>query len=54
MAPSEHRSPTPESSGQSKAPEEQDNDLKSHLMKMIEDFKVEINKSLKDTGIICI
>ena len=29
-------------------PEKQDNDLKSHLMKMIEAFKEDINNSLKE------
>ena len=29
-------------------PEKQDSDLKSHLMMMIEDFKKDINNSLKE------
>ena len=29
-------------------PEKQDSDLKSHLLKMIEDFKKDINNSLKE------
>jgi hypothetical protein len=31
-------------------PENQESDLKSHLMMMIEDFKNDINNTLKDTG----
>ena len=36
------------STGYPNTPEEQDYDLKSHLMKMIEAFKEDINNSLKE------
>jgi hypothetical protein len=39
MTPSEHRSMTIASAGYPYIPEEQDCDLKSHLMKIIEAFK---------------
>ena len=40
-------SPTTASPGYSNTLEKQDSDLKSHLMMMIEDFKKDINNSLK-------
>jgi hypothetical protein len=42
MAPSEPSSPTTASPGYYNKPEEQNCDLKSHLMKMIEAFKEDI------------
>ena len=48
MASSEPNSPTIASPGYTITPEKQDMDLKSLLMMMMEDFKKEINKSLKD------
>lgn len=47
MAPSEPSSPTTSSPGYPNPTEEQDYDIKSHLMKMIEFFKENINKLLK-------
>ena len=47
MAPSDPSSSTA-SPGYSNTPEEQDLDLKYNLMKMIEDFKKDINNSLKE------
>jgi hypothetical protein len=44
IAPSEPNSPTTSSPGYPNTPEEQNYDLKSHLMKMIEVFNKEINK----------
>ena len=41
-------SPTTASLGYPNTPEKQDSDLKSHLMMMIEDFKKDINNSLKE------
>jgi hypothetical protein len=41
-------SPTTVSPGYPNTPEKQDSDLKSHLMMMIEDFKKDINNSLKE------
>lgn len=41
---------TTASSGCSTTPEEQDPDIKSHLIKMIEVFKKDINNSLKKYG----
>jgi gas vesicle protein len=48
LASSEPSSPTIASPGYSNTSEKQDLDLKSHLMKMIEDFKKDINNSLKE------
>jgi hypothetical protein len=48
LASSETSSPTTVSPGYPKAPEKQDSNLKSHLMMMIEDFKKDINNSLKE------
>jgi methyl-accepting chemotaxis protein len=48
LASSEPISPTPVSPGYPNTPEKQDSDLKSHLMIMIEDFKKDINNSLKE------
>jgi hypothetical protein len=54
LASSEPISPTTVSPEYPNTPEEQDSDLKSHLMMMIEEFKKGINNSLKeiqeDTG----
>ena len=47
LALSEPSSPTTVSLGYPNTPEKQDTDLKSHLMIMIEDFKEDINNSLK-------
>ena len=49
MASSKWNSSMTASTGYPNTPEEQDYDLKSHLMKMIEAFKEEINNSLKET-----
>jgi hypothetical protein len=43
----EPSSPTTVSPGYPNTPEKQDSDLKSHLMMMVEDFKKNINNSLK-------
>jgi gas vesicle protein len=48
LASSEPSSLTTASSGYLKILEKQDSDLKSHLMMMIEDFKKDINNSLKE------
>ena len=45
---SEPNSPTIASPGYPVTPEKQDLDLKSHLMMVIEDFKKDINNSLKE------
>ena len=45
---SEPSTPTSASPGYPNTPEKQDSDLKSHLMMMIEDFKKDINNSLKE------
>ena len=47
MAPSEPSSSTTASPGYPNTLEKQDLDFKSHLMMLIEDFKKEINNSLK-------
>lgn len=47
LAPSELSSPTTASCGYPNTPEEQDSDLKSHLMKMTEGLMGDINNSLK-------
>ena len=48
LASSETNSPTIASPGYTITPEKQDSDLKSLLMMMIEDFKKDINNSLKE------
>jgi hypothetical protein len=48
LASSEPNSPTTASPGYPKTLEKQDSDLKSHLIMMIEVFKKDINKSLKE------
>jgi gas vesicle protein len=48
LAPSEPRYPTTARPGHPNASEKQDSDLKSHLIKMIEDLKDDINNSLKE------
>ena len=48
MASSEPSSPTTASPGYLNTLEKKDLDLTSHLMMMIEDFKNDINKSLKE------
>ena len=48
LASSEPSSPTIVSPGYHNTPEKQDSDLKSLLMMMIEDFKKDINNSLKE------
>jgi hypothetical protein len=48
LASSEPSSPTTVNPGYPNTPEKQDSDLKSHLMMMIEDFKKDINNSLKE------
>jgi predicted nucleic acid-binding Zn-ribbon protein len=45
---SEPSSSTKASPGNTNTPEKLDSDLKSHLMNMIEDFKKDINNSLKE------
>ena len=47
MAPSQPSSPTTASPGYFNILEKQDLDLKSHLTMLIEDFKKDINNSLK-------
>jgi hypothetical protein len=47
-ASSEPSTPTTVSPGHPNTPEKQDSDLKSYLMILIEDFKKEINNSLKE------
>jgi septal ring factor EnvC (AmiA/AmiB activator) len=47
LAPSEPSSSTTASPGYPNTPEKRDSDLNSHLMKMIEELKEEINNSLK-------
>jgi hypothetical protein len=48
MASSEPSSPTTTSPGYPNAPEKQNLDLKSHLTMLIENFKKDINNSLKE------
>ena len=48
LAHSQSSTPTTASPGYIKTPEKQDSDLKSHLMMVIEDFKKDINNSLKE------
>ena len=45
---SEPSAPTTAGPGQSNTPEKQDSDLKSYLMMLVEDFKKDINNSLKE------
>lgn len=49
MTLSEPSSPATESPGYHNIPEEQDYDLKSHLMRMIEAFKEDVNNPFKGT-----
>jgi hypothetical protein len=48
MTPSEYSYPTTASPGYPDTTETQENHLKSNLIKMIEAFKEEMNKSLKE------
>ena len=48
MASSETSSPTTVNPGYPRTPEKQDFDLKSHLMMVIEEFKKDINNSLRE------
>jgi hypothetical protein len=48
LASSELSPPTTANPGYPNTPEKQDYDLKSHLMMMIEEFKMDINNSLKE------
>ena len=48
LASSEPSSPTTMSHGYPNILEKQDSDLKSHLMMMIKEFKMDINNSVKD------
>ena len=48
MTPSEHSSPTTASPRYPYTPEALENDLKSKLIKILEAFKEETNKSLKE------
>jgi hypothetical protein len=48
LASSEQNSPTIASPGYTITPEKQEMDLKSLLMMMVEDYKKEINSSLKE------
>ena len=48
MIPSDHRYPFTDNPGYPNTTRAQENDLKSNLIKMIETFKEETNKSLKD------
>jgi hypothetical protein len=48
LASSEPGSPNTASPGYPNTPEKQDSDLKSHLMIVIEDFKKDVNSSLKE------
>ena len=50
LASSEPSSPTTASPGYPNTPQKQVSDLKSHLRMMIEDFKKDVNNSLKNTG----
>jgi len=49
MASSEPNSPTKANTGYPNTPEKQDLDLKSHLIKMLEDFKKDMKNSLRET-----
>jgi hypothetical protein len=48
LASPEPSSPTTANTGNPNTPEKQDSDLKSHLMMVIENFKKDINNSLKE------
>ena len=48
LATSELSSPTTESPGSPNTPLKHDSDLNSHFKKMLEDFKKDINNSLKE------
>lgn len=48
LASSEHSFPTKESTEYPNTPGKQDLDLKSHFMIMMEDFKRDVNNSLKE------
>ena len=48
MIPSDHRYPFTDNPGYPNTARAQENDLKSNLIKMIEAFKEEMNKSLKE------
>jgi hypothetical protein len=48
LAPSEPSSSTTASPGYTNTPENQGNNLKSHLIKMIEAFKKDIKSSIKE------
>lgn len=48
IAPSEPNSPTTANPGDLNILKEKDSDLKSHLMRVIKDYKEDINKSLED------
>jgi hypothetical protein len=48
LASSEPSSPTTASPEYPNTPKKQDSDLKSYLMMLVEDFKKDINNSLKD------
>jgi hypothetical protein len=45
-ASSEHSMPTTANPGYPNTPEKQDSDLKSYFMRLVEDFKKNMNKSL--------
>jgi DNA repair exonuclease SbcCD ATPase subunit len=47
-ATSEHSMPTTASPGNPNTPKKQDSDLKSYLMRLVKDFKRDINNSLKE------
>jgi hypothetical protein len=48
LATSQPTSPNTENPGYYNTPKNQDSDLKPHLIKMIEDYKKDINNSLKE------
>jgi hypothetical protein len=48
IASSEHSTTTTSSPGYPNKPKKQDSDLKSYLMMLVEDFKTDINNSLKE------
>jgi hypothetical protein len=48
LAPSKPSSPSTASPGYPNIPKKQDFDLRTHLMKMIKDFKKNINNSFKE------
>jgi hypothetical protein len=47
-ASSEPSTPTTASSGYPNTPEKQDSDLKSYLMMLVENFKMDISNSIKE------